>query len=89
VSSVDQAPATKPVDVDGVRTVLIGTALWAVALLVCILQRDALAESGNEWWLWTCVAGVGLGLLGYSYARRRRDAILRVRQYQHDHPPQG
>ena len=89
MSNVDQVPAPKPVDVDGVRTVLIGTGLWGVALVVCLVRRDALVEAGNEWWLWTCLAGVGLGLLGYSYARRRRDAIRRVRTYQQDHRAKG
>ena len=36
--------------------------------------------------IWTAVAGLGLGLLGFEYARRRRDAIARVRQYRADHP---
>lgn len=85
MTDVDQVPAPKPVDVDGVRTVLVGTVLWAVALVVCLFQRDALVAAGNEWWLWTCLAGVGLGLLGYSYARRRRDAIRRVHSYQQHH----
>ena len=82
-------PTTKPVDVDGVRTVLVGTVMWAVALVVLLLLRSRLEESGRQWWLWTCVAGVGLGLLGYEYTRRRRDAIRRVREYQHDHPEGG
>ena len=75
----------------GVRTVLVGTVMWAVAFVVLLLLRNQLEESGRQWWLWTCVAGVGLGLLGYEYTRRRRDAIRRVRQYQHDHPgdPEG
>lgn len=80
-------PPSKPVDVDGVRTVLTGTALWAVALVVMVVLRDDLAASGNEWWLWTCVAGTGLGLLGYAYTRRRRDAIARVRAFQQTQEP--
>lgn len=79
-------PPTKPVDVDGVRTVLVGTVLWTVAFVVMLVVRDDLVASGREWWLWTCLAGAGLGLLGYEYTRRRRDAIARVRRYQADHP---
>lgn len=52
-----------------------GTVAWAVAFLVLVLRRDALAESGHEWWLWTCLAGVGLGLLGLEYCRKRRDRL--------------
>jgi hypothetical protein len=76
----------KPVDVDGVQTVLVGTVGWAIAFFVLLFFREDLAESGRQWWLWTCLAGAGLGLLGYEYARRRRDAIARVRQYESEHP---
>lgn len=76
----------RPLDVDGVQTVLVGTVMWAIAFLVLLFMRNDLAESGREWWLWTCLAGAGLGLLGYEYARRRRDAIARVRQYEQEHP---
>ena len=34
---------------------------------------------GVGWWLWTCLAGVGLGLPGLEYTRKRRDAIARAR----------
>ncbi len=66
----DVAPV-KPLDVTGVRTVLVGTALFLVAGIACLFVRDWLEESGREWWLWTCVAGFGLGVFGYDYCRRR------------------
>ncbi|MFW5899206.1 MAG: DUF2530 domain-containing protein [Jiangellaceae bacterium] len=69
------APAVEPVDVDGVRTLAIVTVLWAVAFVALASQRAALNEAGRGWWLWTCLAGVGLGLLGLEYCRKRRDAI--------------
>jgi hypothetical protein len=25
------------------------------------------------WWLWTCLAGFGLGIIGWDYCRRRRN----------------
>jgi hypothetical protein len=74
-------PTVTPVDTDGVRTVAVGTALWALALVLLLPFRGRLEEAGNGWWLWTCVAGTGLGLLGLEYTRRRRDAIARVRRY--------
>ncbi len=72
-------PPVRPFDVDGVRTVAIGTVLWAVAFGVLAMFRDDLDEQGMGWWLWTCLAGVGLGLLGLEYTRKRRDAIARAR----------
>lgn len=84
--SPDEPPAPRPLDVDGVRSVTVGTVLWVVALLALLPFRSRLEEAGNGWWLWTCLAGAGLGLLGIEYTRRRRDAIARVRAYRATHP---
>ena len=62
----------EPLDVDAVRTVQIGTVLWAVALGVTLVARDTLQDEGRTWWIWTCVAGVVLGLLGLVITVRRR-----------------
>ncbi|MET1037329.1 MAG: DUF2530 domain-containing protein [Aeromicrobium sp.] len=59
-------------DVAGVRTVEVGTALWLVAFLGLLPFYGRLEESGHLWWLWTCLAGFGLGLFGLEYCRRRR-----------------
>ncbi len=49
------------------------TAGWAIALLV--LARGQL-PAADHWWIWTCVAGVGLFGLAYvpqlKKSRRRR-----------------
>ena len=74
-----EAPAVRPFDVDGVRAVAAGTVLWAIGFVVLAVFRDNLDEEGLGWWLWTCLAGVGLGLLGLEYTRKRRDAIARAR----------
>ena len=44
----------------------IGTGVWAVALIIIVLARDHLPRS-SHWWIWTCVAGVGLGLFAVVY----------------------
>jgi hypothetical protein len=66
--------ALQPVDDDGVRIVAIGTVVWLVAGIVCLAQRSRLVERGTEWWLWTCVVGVGLGVGMLVYMRRRASA---------------
>jgi hypothetical protein len=66
-----------PLDVDAVRTVQVGTALWAVALVVTLLMRDSLIDSGRGWWIWTCVAGVLLGLVGVVITTQRRARLAR------------
>ncbi len=78
--AVHRLSTAEPLDVDGIRTVGIGVALWTVTGLVLLLvYRDDLEADGNQWWLWTCLAGVGIGLLGWAYCRRRRDRTRAVR----------
>lgn len=62
----------EPLDVDGVRTVQVGTALFALAFLALIPFYGSLQSHGHTWLLWMCLAGVGLGLLGQDYCKRRR-----------------
>lgn len=64
----------EPLDVDGVRTVAVGTALWALAFVLLLPFYARLEEEGRLWWLWTCAAGFGLGIIGWDYCRRRRRA---------------
>ena len=40
--------------------VLAGTGVWAVALVVLLLLGDRV----DRLWTWTCVAGIGLAVLG-------------------------
>jgi H+/Cl- antiporter ClcA len=62
----------EPLDVDGIRTVLVGSIAWLVAFVALLPFYGELADEGRTWWLWTCLAGFGLGLFGYEYCRRRR-----------------
>ena len=58
-----QAPP--PLQVDTARVVLIGTALWAVALVVLLFLGDRV----DRVWTWTCVAAIGLAFLGLFVMR--------------------
>jgi hypothetical protein len=62
----------EPLDVDGVRTVQVGTALFLIAFLALLPFYGRLEEDGRTWLLWMCLAGVGLGLLGVEHCKRRR-----------------
>jgi hypothetical protein len=62
------------------------TAGWAVALVVLIIVRNAL-PAGSRWWVWTCAAGLVMGLFGLWYVpvlKRRR-----VRRAQPSGPDSG
>ena len=65
----------EPLDVDGVRTVAVGSALWLVAFVAMLPFLGTLESNGRLSWLWTCIAGLGLGLIGLEYCRRRRNAL--------------
>ncbi len=67
----------KPLDVDAVRVVTAGTALWAVALVVTLADLTRLRAAGHLWWVPTCACGFLLGLLGVYVCRRRRAALRR------------
>ena len=67
----------EPLDVDGVRTVAVGTALWALAFVLLLPFYSRLEETHRLWWLWTCLAGFGLGIIGWDYCRRRRRRFRR------------
>ncbi|WP_291881221.1 DUF2530 domain-containing protein [Cellulomonas sp.] len=63
-------PAPVPVDLG--RVMLVGTAVWLVALAVCVV----LAAVGSATWMpvWVCVAGIAAGAFGWDWARRHRPA---------------
>jgi hypothetical protein len=51
--------------VDTGRVVLAGIGVWAVALVVLLLLGDRVADM----WIWTCVAAIGLALMGLGVMR--------------------
>jgi O-antigen/teichoic acid export membrane protein len=52
--------------------IAVGTVVWAVLFVVGLVIRPDLNDDGHGWWIWTAVAGVVLGLFGYTYMRRRQ-----------------
>jgi uncharacterized RDD family membrane protein YckC len=52
--------APPPLQVDTLRVVLAGMAVWAVALVVLLVLGDRV----DRMWTWTCVAALGLAALG-------------------------
>jgi len=52
------------------------TAGWAVALVVLLVLREQIPP-GERWWIWTCVAGVVMGLFALWYVPRLKRARAR------------
>lgn len=65
----------RPVDVDGVAIVSLGTGLWAVALVLSVVFEGHLRRHGQRWWIAAAACGFGLGLLGIGYCVRRRSRL--------------
>jgi hypothetical protein len=62
--------------VNGVRIAAVGTCIWAVALVVALLDHSALSSSGRGWWITTACVGVLLGLIGIAFLRRFERRIV-------------
>jgi hypothetical protein len=63
----------EPLDLDGTRTVAVGSALFLLAFAALLPFHGSLEDAGRSWWLWTCLSGFGLGVVGWEYCRRRRN----------------
>jgi hypothetical protein len=79
----------QPLDLTGVRTVTVGAILWLIAFIAILPFYSTLQEHDRGWWLWTCIAGFGLGLLGLEYCRRRRDRLAAESDEEHETSPLG
>lgn len=61
-------------DRDGVLPVAVGTALWAIALIVLVILREPLEQADASWWITVAILGLlgGAGALVFLTWRRRR-----------------
>jgi hypothetical protein len=63
-----------PVQINARRIVAAGTLLWFVAFVALLPFYDWLGDHSHRIWLWTCLAGWILGLLGLAIMLRHRKA---------------
>ncbi|MFF4659478.1 DUF2530 domain-containing protein [Streptomyces sp. NPDC001381] len=71
--------APEPLEGPVVPVITGGTIIWFVLFLVQLPFYGWFDDHGHLWWLWTCLAGSALGLLGIRITRRRDAAIKRAR----------
>ncbi|MFN2559764.1 MAG: DUF2530 domain-containing protein [Jatrophihabitans sp.] len=62
------------VQINARRIVAVGTLIWFVAFVALLPFWKWLGEHGHRIWLWTCLAGWVLGLLGLAVMVRHRRA---------------
>lgn len=70
----DQRHLVQPpaVQIDTGRIVTVGTALWFAAFVALLPFYGWLGRHDHRDWLWTCLAGWVLGLIGLLLVRRHR-----------------
>jgi hypothetical protein len=70
----ERRPNPAPVQTDDRKAFFAGTALWVLGLVAVLVFLPALSAADHAWWLWTCVAGLAIGLIGifYSFWRQRQ-----------------
>ena len=62
-------PAPEPLEANDQMVTAVITAGWAVALIVLLAIRTDI-PAPDRWWIWTCVAGLGIGVFGLLYVPR-------------------
>ncbi|MFG2393005.1 DUF2530 domain-containing protein [Streptomyces lavendulae] len=72
-----QHEAPEPLEGPVVATITGGTILWFAMFLVQLPFYGWFADRDLLWWVWTCAAGGGLGLIGIWYVRGRDAALKR------------
>ena len=66
-----------PLEANDRLVTVVGTAGWAVALVVLLLLRGRL-PAGQQWWLWTCACGLAMGLFALWYVPRLKRGRARA-----------
>lgn len=61
-----------PVQMNARRIVAVGTLVWFIAFAVLLPFYGWLGRHDHRIWLWTCLAGGLLGILGWSIMMRHR-----------------
>ena len=65
-----------PLEANDRLVTAVGTAAWAVALVVLLIIRDSL-RADVRWWIWTCAAGLAMGLFALWYVPRLKRSRAR------------
>lgn len=67
----ERRPDPTPVATDDRKAVLVGVVLWVIALVLAFVVPAVSAINASGTWFYTCLVGIGLGLIGLVYTHRR------------------
>ena len=70
-------PAPPPLEGNDQRGTAIGTAAWAVALVVLLILREQI-PADERWWIWVCATGLVMGLFGLWYVPQLKRSRARA-----------
>ncbi|MBN9140934.1 MAG: DUF2530 domain-containing protein [Micrococcales bacterium] len=68
----ERRPDPEPVPTDDRAAILAGLVLWVLVFAALLVFVGPLVEAGRVWWLWTCLVGIGIGLVALVYVHRFR-----------------
>ncbi|MBB0245235.1 DUF2530 domain-containing protein [Streptomyces alkaliphilus] len=74
----DKRKAPEPLEGNIPTVVLVLTVAWGVLLLGSLPFHSRLADHDAQWWIWSCGAGVLMGLYGLWFVHRREAALRRA-----------
>lgn len=66
----------KPLEVNGITAVTIGTLIWLITFFAFIFSKRLLVNQGHEDWVQIAGLGFVLGLIGIRYTIRRHKKLL-------------
>jgi len=66
-----------PLEANDQVVIWVGTAGWAIALVVLLIIRDRL-PADQRWWIWTCACGVAFGIFASWYVPRLKRGRARA-----------
>ncbi len=72
-----ERPAPPPLEANDQLVIWVGTAGWAIALVVLLIVRSSLPP-GQRWWIWTCACGLAMGVFASWYVPRLKRARARA-----------
>jgi len=70
-------PTPPPLEANDQLVTAVFTVAWAVALVVLLILREQI-PADERWWIWTCVAGLVMGLFGLWYVPRLKRSRARA-----------
>jgi Protein of unknown function (DUF2530) len=77
-----------PLEANDQLVIWVGTAGWAVALVVLLILRDSLPPD-QRWWIWTCVCGIAFGIFASWYVPRLKRGRARAAARRAEGQPAG